>query len=564
VGFGFSAAARRNPEMASRKQVSYKDAGVNIDEADRAVSLIKKHARPTFTQGVLTDIGSFGAGFQITGYKQAVLISSADGVGTKLKIAFLTGRHDTIGEDLVNHCTNDIAVQGAKPLFFLDYFAVGRLQADVAGQVIAGVARGCRRNNCALIGGETAEMPGLYQPGEYDLAGFIVGVVERRAMLTGGSIHAGDVLLGLPSNGLHTNGYSLARKLLFEVAGYKPTQKLPYDSKLTIADELLKVHASYLRPIRALLDANLLKGAAHITGGGITDNMPRILPKGLAAEVHSDTWHVPPHLRFVAGDRQRSSGRSPAHVQSGCGHDPGDLEAEPHEGRRYSGSSRREILRDRRHCGVAALARDLEMIRLGILISGRGSNFEAIAFHVKARKLDARIAVVISNRADARGLEKARANGIPAICIPSQGVPREEYDRKLVAELKAHDVELVCLAGYMRLLSPVFIREFPMRVLNIHPSLLPSFPGSGCAGAGAGTRRESERLHGSTSWMRIWTPAPSSCKPPCRYWTTTRRTLWRRGFFARSIASTARRLRCWRRATFAWKAAAWYAPLSRT
>jgi phosphoribosylformylglycinamidine cyclo-ligase len=282
------------PGMASRKQISYKDAGVNIDEADRAVSLIRKHARATFTQGVLTDIGSFGAGFQISGFKQPVLISSADGVGTKLKIAFLAGRHDTVGEDLVNHCVNDIAVQGARPLFFLDYFAVGRLQAEVAGQVIAGVARGCRRNNCALIGGETAEMPGLYAPGEYDLAGFIVGVVERRAMLTGGTIHAGDVLLGLPSNGLHTNGYSLARKLLFEVAGYRPEQALPWDAKLTVADELLKVHASYLRPIRALLDVNILKGAAHITGGGITDNTPRILPKGLAAQVHGGSWRVPP------------------------------------------------------------------------------------------------------------------------------------------------------------------------------------------------------------------------------------------------------------------------------
>jgi phosphoribosylformylglycinamidine cyclo-ligase len=267
---------------------------VNIDEADRAVSLIRKHARATFTQGVLTDIGSFGAGFQISGFKQPVLISSADGVGTKLKIAFLSGRHDTVGEDLVNHCVNDIAVQGAKPLFFLDYFAVGRLEAEVAGQVIGGVARGCRRNNCALIGGETAEMPGLYAAGEYDLAGFIVGVVERRAMLTGTTIHAGDVLLGLPSNGLHTNGYSLARKLLFEVAGYGPNHALPWDAKLTVADELLKTHTSYLRPIRALLEMNILKGAAHITGGGISDNLPRILPKGLAAEVHSSSWRVPP------------------------------------------------------------------------------------------------------------------------------------------------------------------------------------------------------------------------------------------------------------------------------
>jgi len=272
--------------MVVKKPISYKSAGVDIDEADRAVSFIRKHARGTFTRGVLTDIGSFGGGYLLAGWKRPVLISSADGVGTKLKIAFLTGRHDTIGEDLVNHCVNDIAVQGAAPLFFLDYFAVGKLDAAVADKVIEGVARGCRNNGCALIGGETAEMPGLYQAGEYDLAGFIVGAVERNRMLTGSAIRAGDVLIGLPSNGLHTNGYSLARKLLFDVA------RLPLDDAL--AGDLLQVHRSYLKPIRALIEARLLKGAAHITGGGITDNTPRILPEGLAARVDVSAWTIPP------------------------------------------------------------------------------------------------------------------------------------------------------------------------------------------------------------------------------------------------------------------------------
>jgi phosphoribosylformylglycinamidine cyclo-ligase len=279
--------------MASKKRIGYRDAGVSIDEGDRAVALIRKHARGTFTPGVLTDIGSFGGGYLLAGWKRPVLISSADGVGTKLKIAFQSGRHDTIGEDLVNHCVNDIAVQGAVPLFFLDYFAVGKLDAAVAGQVIAGVARGCRNNGCALIGGETAEMPGLYQAGEYDLAGFIVGAVERKEMLTGAAIKAGDVLLGLASNGLHTNGYSLARKLLFEVAGRKLDEAL--------ADELLRVHRSYLKPIRALLEARVLKGAAHITGGGITDNTPRILPKELAARVDVSTWNIPPIFETLRG-----------------------------------------------------------------------------------------------------------------------------------------------------------------------------------------------------------------------------------------------------------------------
>jgi phosphoribosylformylglycinamidine cyclo-ligase len=272
--------------MALKRRISYKSAGVNIDEADRAVALIRKQARGTFTGNVLTDIGSFGGGYLLAGWKRPVLISSADGVGTKLKIAFLTGRHGTIGEDLVNHCVNDIAVQGAAPLFFLDYFAVGKLDAEVAGEVIAGVARGCRDNGCALIGGETAEMPGLYQAGEYDLAGFIVGAVERDRMLTGKTIRAGDVLIGLPSNGLHTNGYSLARKLLFEVA------RMQLDDAL--ADELLQVHRSYLKPIRALMEERVLKGAAHITGGGITDNTPRILPAGLAARIDVSTWTIPP------------------------------------------------------------------------------------------------------------------------------------------------------------------------------------------------------------------------------------------------------------------------------
>jgi phosphoribosylformylglycinamidine cyclo-ligase len=278
--------------------ISYSDAGVNIDEADRAVSAIRKMARATFTKGVLTDIGSFGGCFQLPKMKQPVLVSSVDGVGTKLKIAFATGRHDTIGEDLVNHCVNDIAVQGAKPLFFLDYMATGKLDAHVAAQVVSGMARGCKANGCALIGGETAEMPGMYIDGEYDLAGTIVGAVEKSRIITGAKVKAGDVLLALASTGLHTNGYSLARKLLFEVA------KLSHDSHLTetgsiLADELLQVHRSYLNPISVLVKAKTLAAAAHITGGGITDNLPRVLPKGLAAAIQTNSWQVPPLFQML-------------------------------------------------------------------------------------------------------------------------------------------------------------------------------------------------------------------------------------------------------------------------
>ena len=284
--------------MPKLKSLRYRDAGVNIDEADRAVDAIKKLAGPTFTRGVVTDIGSFGACYQLSGFRRPVLVSSADGVGTKLKVAFLTGRHDTVGEDLVNHCVNDIAVQGALPLFFLDYFAVGKLDATVAEAVVRGIARGCRNNGCALIGGETAEMPGMYAESEYDLAGFIVGAAERAKLLTGKTVRAGDVLLALPSTGLHTNGYSLARKLLFEVAGYGPDTHLP-EVGSTVADALLAVHRSYLKPIRALLGKGLLRGAAHITGGGITDNTPRMLPKALGAVIDAASWRIPPLFELL-------------------------------------------------------------------------------------------------------------------------------------------------------------------------------------------------------------------------------------------------------------------------
>jgi phosphoribosylformylglycinamidine cyclo-ligase len=280
------------------KPVSYADAGVSIEEADRAVSRIKKLAKGTFSRSVLTGIGSFGAAYQLRGWKQPVLISSADGVGTKLKVVFLTGRHNTIGEDLVNHCVNDIMVQGAEPLFFLDYFATGKLSAAVMAQVVEGLARGCKQNGCALIGGETAEMPGFYADGEYDLAGFIVGAVEKKELLTGSKVRKGDVLLGLPSTGLHTNGYSLARKLLFEVAGYSVSSRIG-TLGITAGDELLKVHRSYAAPIRLLRKHKLLKAAAHITGGGITDNTPRVLPEGLAAEIRLGSWPVLPVFELL-------------------------------------------------------------------------------------------------------------------------------------------------------------------------------------------------------------------------------------------------------------------------
>ncbi len=280
--------------------MDYRQSGVDIDAGNETVKRIRALAKGTFTPGVLSDIGSFGGLFALNAqqFREPVLVSSADGVGTKLKVAFMTGRHDTIGADLVNHCVNDILVQGAVPLFFLDYLATGRLSPAVAEQVIVGVARACRENGCALIGGETAEMPGFYADGEYDIAGFIVGGVDRSAVIDGRSIVPGDVLVGLPSSGLHTNGYSLARRVLFDIAGLSVSTSVP-ELGATVGDALLATHRSYLPAIRPLLEAGLIKGMAHITGGGITENLPRVFPAGCGAVIERGAWSVPPIFTLI-------------------------------------------------------------------------------------------------------------------------------------------------------------------------------------------------------------------------------------------------------------------------
>jgi phosphoribosylformylglycinamidine cyclo-ligase len=287
--------------------MDYRQSGVDIDAGNETVRRIKSLARATFTPGVLSEIGSFGGLFQLdkAAYEAPVLVASADGVGTKLKLAFMTGRHDTIGADLVNHCVNDILVQGARPLFFLDYLATGRLSPDAAEQVVLGISRACRENGCALLGGETAEMPGFYADGEYDVAGFIVGVVERSRIVDGRGITPDDVLIGLPSSGLHTNGYSLARRVFFDVCGWT-SSAIPPELGQSLGDALLVTHRSYLRTILPLVDAGLVKGMAHITGGGITENLPRVLPAGCAAQVDRSAWQVPAIFQLL-----RVKGRIP-------------------------------------------------------------------------------------------------------------------------------------------------------------------------------------------------------------------------------------------------------------
>jgi phosphoribosylformylglycinamidine cyclo-ligase len=287
---------------------TYADAGVDISSGARAKQRIKYLAQRTFTKNVLSEIGGFGGLFKLdtAKFKQPVLVSSADGVGTKLKIAFELGIHHTVGADLVNHCVNDIAVQGATPLFFLDYLATGRLDAEVTEKIVVGLADACRANGCALIGGETAQMPGFYSDGEYDLAGFIVGAADKDKLITGAKIKVGDVLIGLPSTGLHTNGYSLARKLFFDKAGYKPEQYINA-LKEKAGAALMKTHRSYLHVIQKLAAGDLVAGMAHITGGGITENLPRILPKGISAVVELGSWPVLPvfeHLRELGSVEQ--------------------------------------------------------------------------------------------------------------------------------------------------------------------------------------------------------------------------------------------------------------------
>jgi phosphoribosylformylglycinamidine cyclo-ligase len=281
-------------------QFTYTDAGVSIDAANLATEKIKELARATFNARTLSEIGSFGGMFDAAfpGLKQPVLVASADGVGTKLKIAFATGTHNTVGRDLVNHCVNDILVQGARPLFFLDYIATGKLSPEVVASIVEGMANACRENGCVLLGGETAEMPGFYTAGEYDVAGFIVGLVDRAKVIDGQAIVAGDVLLALPSVGLHTNGYSLARKLFFEVAGYNVETHLPELGE-SVGAALLKPHASYLGVLDGLLDQCLIKGLAHITGGGLLENIPRILPEGTSVAIERGSWPILPVFKLM-------------------------------------------------------------------------------------------------------------------------------------------------------------------------------------------------------------------------------------------------------------------------
>ncbi len=281
---------------------AYRAAGVDIDAQEKGLEGVKKLARSTFTRGVLSEIGSFGGLFrpELSGLAEPVLVASADGVGTKLAVARMAGDFSTVGRDLVNHCVNDILVQGATPLFFLDYVGAGVLEPEKLVELVRGVADGCRENGCALLGGETAEMPGFYQAGDYELVGFVVGLVDRTRVLDGSKVVAGDLLLGLPSAGLHTNGYSLARRIFFDTMKLGLKDRIPGDpEKRRVGAWLLAPHLSYLKPLAPLVGHRALHALAHVTGGGLTDNLPRVLPEGLQAEIKFGSWEIPAPFRAL-------------------------------------------------------------------------------------------------------------------------------------------------------------------------------------------------------------------------------------------------------------------------
>jgi phosphoribosylformylglycinamidine cyclo-ligase len=281
--------------------ITYRDAGVDIDAMNSAVLRMREHVRATYTPGVLTDVGSFGGMFALDwkSYEDPVLVSSIDGVGTKLKVAVMMNRHDTVGADLVSHCVNDILVQGARPIFFMDYFATGKLEQDVLVEVVKGLSEGCRAVGCALLGGETAEMPGMYAEGEYDLAGCIVGVADRQKIVDGSRIAPGDAVIGLASNGLHTNGYSLARRVFFEEAGMTVNDSPPALGGQTLGEALLATHRCYANAVLPLLGEFAVKGMAHLTGGGFYDNIPRVLPADCSVTVERRQWAVPPIFSLI-------------------------------------------------------------------------------------------------------------------------------------------------------------------------------------------------------------------------------------------------------------------------
>ncbi|CAG9786529.1 unnamed protein product [Diatraea saccharalis] len=466
-----------------QKSLSYKDSGVDIEAGDSLVSLIKPLARSTSRSGVLGGLGGFGGCFQLKAiehdYKDPVLVMAADGVGTKLKIAQKINQHTTIGVDLVAMCINDILCNGAAPLTFLDYFACGALDVTVARNVVAGVAEGCRQATAALIGGETAEMPGMYEPGTYDIAGFALGVVERTNVLPKiNDITVGDIIIGLPSNGVHSNGFSLIHKLMRKT-GIQLQDKAPFSKEgLTLGEELLKPTRIYVRAVLPAIECGRVKAAAHVTGGGLVDNVPRVIPASVRARIDAHCWNVHPVFAWIADAGAVTDDEMLRTFNCGIGmvlivspeHQAevmnttraygamviGSIQARPPGGARVVVDNFSSALDFTRRMPL------LPRKKVAVLASGNGSNFQALVDTCRdpAQCMCAEVTLCVANKPHAYALTRAAHAQIPTLVFNHKDyASREEFDRAVSAALEAHKIDIVCLAGYMRILSAEFVRK---------------------------------------------------------------------------------------------------------
>ncbi|XP_041834967.1 trifunctional purine biosynthetic protein adenosine-3 isoform X2 [Melanotaenia boesemani] len=496
--------------------LTYKDSGVDIAAGNKLVDLIKPLAKATSRSGCNAELGGFAGLFDLkaAGFIDPILVSGTDGVGTKLKIAQACGQHGSLGQDLVAMCVNDVLAQGAEPLFFLDYFSCGRLDVDVAASVVGGIAKACEMAGCALLGGETAEMPGVYAPGEYDLAGFCVGAVERGALLPQlEDVAEGDLLIGVASSGVHSNGFSLVRKVL-ESADISYSSPAPFGRQgETVGEVLLTPTKIYSRLLLPILRHGAVKAYAHITGGGLLENIPRVLPQDLAADLDASRWSIPPVFSWLHKEGSLSEEEMARTFNCGLGAvlvvAPLDAQSVLHQLQAHEdawivgslvpkqpGGERvvvRNLKQSLQNAGAASSGESgLEQngschgntvtphkrTRVGVLISGTGTNLQALIEQAKRPSSSAEIVVVISNRPGVQGLKRASLAGIQTRVVDHKLYgSRAEFDGTIDRVLEEFGVELVCLAGFMRILTGNFVRKWNGKLLNIHPSLLPSFKG---------------------------------------------------------------------------------------
>ncbi|XP_034242450.1 trifunctional purine biosynthetic protein adenosine-3 isoform X2 [Thrips palmi] len=490
-------------------QMTYKASGVDITAGDNLVSRIKPMVAKTKRSGMVGSIGGFGGLFDVAaaGYKDPLLVSGSDGVGTKLKVAQACGLHSSIGIDLVAMCVNDILAHGAEPLFFLDYFACSSLDVEVAAEVISGISEGCHAAGCALIGGETAEMPGLYEPGDYDLAGFAVGAVEKTNLMPRTKdICAGDVIIALPSSGVHSNGYSLVRKIV-ENSGLRYSDPCPFSSSgKSLGEELLTPTKIYVKNVLPALKSGRVKALAHITGGGLTENIPRVLPPGTSVNIDAKTWNILPVFAWLAAaggvneyemlrtfncgvglilvvspsDVKEVMGLIAGEKASVIGHVENLPAGDDHRVKvRNFATAMDSVMRPLLPPVIRRLSKPKK--RVGVLISGSGTNLQALIDKTQdpASNMGCEIVVVISNKKDVEGLKRAERAGIPTKVVSHTDFKsREEFDMACHSILETERVDIVCLAGFMRILSGPFVRLWRGRMLNIHPALLPLFKGT--------------------------------------------------------------------------------------